>query len=52
MYRKSAIPCERLINSAGHIRHLKQILFICSCVCEVGYSSTFEWENACAIYCF
>jgi len=31
----------------------KQILSIlCSYACVVGYPSTFEWENACAIYCF
>jgi len=24
----------------------------CSCARVVGYLSTFEWENACAIYCF
>jgi len=23
-----------------------------SCACVVGYLSTFEWENARAIYCF
>jgi len=34
------------------IRHLTQILLICSCACEVGFPSTFEWENAYAIHCF
>jgi len=43
-YRKSAVPCKRLFSSTlliGHVRHLNQILLICSCACIVGYPMTF-----------
>ena len=58
MYRKSAVQCEQLFGSVAYIvnircvRHLKQILLICSSACVVGNTSTFEWENACANHCF
>jgi len=34
------------------VRHLNQILLICSCACVFGYPVTFQQENACAISCF
>jgi len=48
MYRKSAIPLERLFSSAGYIvnktRSLHDVNTVNLLVCE--------WGNACAIRCF
>ena len=57
MYQKSAVQCERLFNSTGYIVNkthssLEAKTVNMPCAWVVGYPSTFEWENACANYCF
>jgi len=53
----SAVPYEQLFSSAGYIvktthSSLEPNTVNMLCACFVGYPTTFERENACAIYCF